>query len=472
MQRPRGKGRIWEKGEPEFDAAVLGTSFSGRDPGHRPRVLVQANDVFEVIQAVKRAERDDLKISICSGGHSWAQNHLREGGLLLDMSRLNDIEIDAGTKRARVGPGCWSVDLDTRLKKLGLFFPVAHAPDVGLGGFLLQGGFGWNSRVVGLGCENVLGLDIVLADGSLVHASAEENADLYWAARGAGPGFFGVVVRYHLRLHDRPKVTGMLVQVFRMRHLDEVFTWADRVGPEVARCVEFQLLITPKAMGIFQPGIEVFAPVLANSWREAREAVAFVRNSPLRAKASLTTPLMPVSTALMAWTASFTHFPARMRWCADNLWSNAPVEQLLPGIRKVADTLPPAPSHALWLNWYPPAQRQDMAFSVEANRYFAVYGEWRRAEDDARYANWATERMRELEPYSLGIQLADENLGRRPARFLSDANMQRLDRIRAERDPKGRFHAWMGRLPSVGLLADVERHRVGQEGCDLEQLGL
>lgn len=461
MQRPRGKGRIWEKGELGFDAVVLGTSFSGRDPGHRPRVLVQANDVFDVIQAVKRAERDDLKISICSGGHSWAQNHLREGGLLLDMSRLNGIEIDAANKQARVGPGCWSVDLDARLKQVGLFFPVAHAPDVGLGGFLLQGGFGWNSRVVGLGCENVLGLDIVLADGSLVHASAEENADLYWAARGAGPGFFGVVVRYHLRLHARPKVTGMLVQVFRMRHLEEVFTWADRVGPEVPRCVEFQLLITPKAMGIFQPGIEVFAPVLANSWQEAREAVAFVKRSPLRAKASFTTPLMPTSTTMMAWTASFTHFPAHMRWCADNIWSNAPVEQLLPGLRKVADTMPPAPSHALWLNWYPPAQRQDMAFSVEGNRYVAVYGEWRQAEDDAQYLHWATERMRELEPYSLGIQLADENLGRRPARFLTDANMQRLDRIRAERDPQGRFQAWMGRLPSAGLLADVERHRVG-----------
>lgn len=444
MQRSRTRGRTLLRGEAGFDAAVLGTSFNGRDPGTRPRVLVQANDVFDVINAVKRAVREDLRISICSGGHSWAQNHLREGGLLLDLSRIRHINIDAGAMRAVVGPGCWSVDLDTALKKQDLFFPVAHAPDVGLGGFLLQGGFGWNSRVVGMACENVLGIDVVLADGRLVHASAEENSDLYWAARGAGPGFFGVVVNYHLRLHPRPAFSGMMMQVFAARHLEEVFTWADKVGPDVPRCVEFQLLITPRALGIFRPGVEVLAPVLANSRKEASEAVDFVRRNPLRGKAAFTTPLVPISTALMAWSASYTHFPPNMHWCADNIWTDAPVEQLLPGLRRVNDTMPPAPSHALWLNWYPPATRPDMAFSLEGKRYFAVYGEWRRAEDDAKYLDWATERMQEMAPFGHGIQLADENLGRRPAQFLREENMARLQRIRAEYDPQGRFHSWRG----------------------------
>lgn len=445
MKRPTGTGRVLERGEAEFDATVLGTSFNARDPGHRPRVLVQANAVQDVVDAVRRARRENLGISICSGGHSWAQNHLRDGNLLLDLSRLNTIEIDSDTHRARVGPGCWCVDLDTQLQRHGLFFPVAHAPDVGLGGFLLQGGFGWNSRQVGLGCENVVGLDLVLADGALVHASDQDNPDLFWAARGAGPGFFAVVVRYHLKLHARPRFCGMLAQVFAMQHLEEVFGWADEVGPEVGRSVEFQLLLTPKAMGIFKPGIEVLAPVLADSWGKARAAVAFVKHSRLRRTASFTTPLIPASTALLSWAASFTHFPARMRWCADNIWTNAPIERLLPGIRHVADTLPPAPSHALWLNWYPPARRDDMAFSLEGNRYFAVYGEWKHARDDAKYADWATACMTGMSAHSLGIQLADENLGRRPARFMADANLQRLDRIRAVRDPDGRFCSWMGR---------------------------
>ena len=169
MKRPSGKGRTLERGATGFDAAVLRTSFNGSDPGVRPQVLVQANDVFDVLAAVKRARREGLRISVCSGGHSWMQNHLREGGLLLDMSRLNQIEVDVDAKVAVAGPGCWSVDLDRRLQREGLFFPIAHAVDVCLGGYLLQGGFGWNSRVLGLACENVIGIDVVTAALSLIH---------------------------------------------------------------------------------------------------------------------------------------------------------------------------------------------------------------------------------------------------------------------------------------------------------------
>lgn len=459
MKRPTGKGRVFERADEGFDAAVLGTSFSGRDPGCRPHVLVQANDVADVIAAVKRAVREDLKISICSGGHSWAQNHIRDGGMLIDMARLNAIEVDGAAMRARVGPGCWSLDLDKRLATDGLFFPVAHAPDVCLGGFLLQGGFGWASRALGMACESVIAVDVVLADGTLVHANEHENADLYWAARGAGPGFFGVVVRYHLKLHRRPRAVGMAIQIFRMEHLEDVFRWADAIGPSVPRSVEFQMLITPHTLAARGPGIEVFAPVLAPTWREAHAALAFLRQSPIRKKASLTTPLIPISTMMMSRIANRTHFPPQMRWCVDNMWTNAPIDALMPGIKRVAETLPPAPSHALWLNWYPPATRPDMAFSKEANRYFALYGEWRRAEDDAAYRDWATARMREMAPLSAGIQLADENLGRRPAWFMAQENLKRLDAIRAAYDPQGRFNAWMGR-PDGGAREPEAARRV------------
>lgn len=449
MKRPAGRGITYECGAAGFDTAVLGTSFSGRDPGVRPQVLVQANDVFDVIAAVKRARRENLKIGVCSGGHSWMQNHLRDGGMLIDMARVNKVEVDAARGIAYAGPGCWSVDLDTALKKRGLFFPIAHAVDVCLGGYLLQGGFGWNSRVLGLACENVLGIDVVTADGQLLHASESENPDLFWAARGSGPGFFGVVVRYHLKAHPRPRVTGLAMQVFRMRHLEEVFLWADRIGPEVPRAVEFQLLLTRTATGIFVPGIEIIAPVLTHSWKQAREDVSFLTRGPLRKKASFRMPLMPVSTSMLSHLAAKRIFPPNMRWSVDNMWSDAPMEQLLPGIRGIADTLPPMPSHVLMLSWHPPASRQEMAFSVEGKNYLALYGEWKHAKDDEKYANWATAHMQSMAPFSKGIQLADENLAHRPARFMSDAHMARLDAVRASYDPDGRFHSWRGRIDAV-----------------------
>ncbi|MBT8114019.1 MAG: FAD-binding oxidoreductase [Arenicella sp.] len=445
MKRPKNKGRVWERGQTGFDEAVLATSFNGRDPGHRPQVLVEANNILDVQNALARAHEEGLKVSICSGGHSWAQNHLREGGLLLSMARINQVKVDAEQKTARVGPGCWGIDLNRTLKKHGLFFPVAHAPDVAMGGFLLQGGFGWASRALGLATQSVIGLDLVLADGRLVHANETENPDLYWAARGSGPGFFAVVVCYHLKLHQRYKSVGMKVQVFKRENLDDVYRWADEIGPNVPRSVEFQMLMTPKAMGIFKPGIEVFAPVLTHSWQEAKQAVQFINDSPIRQKASFTTPLVPMSTNFMSIVANITHFPPSVRWCADNIWTNAPIDSLLPGLNNIMDSMPPAPSHSLWLNLYPPQSRPDMAYSLEADRYLAVYGEWKRAVDDAKYENWATGCMETMQQHSVGIQLADENLGKRPAPFMAAENLEKLDSLREKHDPTGLFHAWMGR---------------------------
>ena len=445
MKRPKGRGRIWTRGDAGFDKAVLATSFSASDPGYRPHVFVEANDIHDVRRALSDARANDWQVSICSGGHSWNQNHLRDDGLLLSMSRFNHIEIDVDAKLARVGPGCWGIDLDRALRKCGLFFPVGHAPDIALGGYLLQGGFGWGSRTLGLATESVVGLDLMLADGQEVFASETEHSDLYWAARGAGPGFFAVVLRYHLKLHPRPRFTGMKMQIFRRQHLDEVFRWAEEIGPSVARSVEFQMLITPKALGIFKPGIEVISPVLAQSWGEAREAVQFVNNSPIRHLASFTTPLIPLTTSVLSQIANLTHFPPNLRWCADNMWVDAPVSDLLPGLHQIADTMPPAPSHSLWLNWHPPSTRPDMAFSLETKHYLAVYGEWQKAVDDPLYQNWATEQMQNLSPFSAGIQLADENLARRPARFMRDENLTKLDAIRRQYDPDGLFRSWSGR---------------------------
>lgn len=449
MKRPRGKGRIWQRHDFGFDQAVLGTSFNGRDPGRRPHMLVEANCLADIQAALKQARERHWKVNIVSGGHSWSQNHLQQDGLLISMARINQIDIDPAARTAKVGPGCWGIDLDRALRKHRLFFPIAHAPDVALGGFLLQGGFGWGSRELGLATQSVIGLDLVLADGTELHASENENPDLFWAARGSGPGFFAVVLRYHLKLHTRHKLSAMKMQIFPREHLDEVFRWVEVAGPDVARSVEFQMLITPKAMGIFKPGIEVIAPVLAHSWKEAKDAVRFIDRSPIRHLASFTTPLVPMRTSFMSVVANVTHFPPRVRWCTDNIWTDAPIDDLLPGLNHISDTMPPAPSHSLWLNWYPPKDRPDMAFSLEANRYLAVYGEWKEAKDDHRYENWATNCMIAMQDHSAGIQLADENLGKRPARFMADSNLARLDELRAKYDPGDLFRPWMGR-PDIG----------------------
>ena len=435
---------VIERHEPGFEAAALSTLFNRLHPGRLPEVIVQPRTVPEVAAAIERARKAGLKVSVCSGGHSWSANHLREGSLLIDMSLFNTFAVDRSAMKATAGPGVGGSTLLAELCKQGLFFPAGHCKGVCIGGYLLQGGFAWNGRKLGLACESVLGLDIVTADGRLVHASETENADLYWAARGAGGGFFGVVVQFHLRLYPRPRYCGMASLVFGLRHFEEVFNWAYEVGPQVPDAVEFQLLTSRRTLTVCGPGIEAVAPVFADTKAELEAATAFLRDSPVRKKAFFRMPYVPMG---MNWMYRFamTHYPSDHHWGVDNMWTRAHIDALMPFLKGLTEELPPAPAHWLWLNWQPPVRRSNMAFSVEDRIYIALYGSWKSPADTARYQFWARDWMKKMAHLASGIQLADEGLHQRPARFLTDPNLQKMDAVRSERDPAGVFHEWHSR---------------------------
>ena len=136
---------------------------------------------------------------------------------------------------------------------------------VGLGGFLLQGGFGWNSRLWGPACVSVTSIDVVTADGELVHADATQNADLFWAARGAGPGFFGVVTRFEVELQSRPKVMMRSDYLYPIEVLDDVLAWALSVQPSLARTIECMVFVRRDILGHPGPGVLVTGPVIVDS---------------------------------------------------------------------------------------------------------------------------------------------------------------------------------------------------------------
>lgn len=435
-------GRTFRRGEDGYEQARRECSFNARLAARYPDFIVQANTVADVQAAVKAAKRDGMVIGVRSGGHSWAGNHVRDGGMLLDVSRLDDMAIDGKAMTATAGPGAGGHTLAMALAKARLFFPAGHCKGVCVGGYLLQGGFGWHSRELGPAVESVLAIDYVDADGELRHASATENADMYWAARGAGPGFFGVVTRFHLRLYPRPPVMGMKVAIYPGDKIEEVFRWAHRVGPQVPKSVELMLIMSRQVPLVQGPGIMVIAPVFANSLAQARQALAFMKTRPGGARLAL--PFLPMKQDWM-YTRTMDHYPDGYRYAVDNMWTHASIDDLMPGILRIAETLPSAPSHMLWMNWSPPKSRQDMAYSVEDDTYIALYGVWKDATEDAVIAPWAERNMAAMAQLASGMQLADENLGRRPARFMREDHLARLDGIRSLRDPAGRFHPYMGR---------------------------
>jgi FAD/FMN-containing dehydrogenase len=118
---------------------------------------------------------------------------------------------------------------------------------------------------------------------------------------------------------------------------------------------------------------------------------------------------------------------------------------LMPHLKAIAGTMPPPPAHMLWLNWQPPKRSGEMAFSMEDQVYLALYGAWKKPKQAPQYENWAADLMQSMEPLATGIQLADEGLHKRTARFVSDAHLHKLDQLRWQYDPEGLFNPWHSR---------------------------
>jgi FAD/FMN-containing dehydrogenase len=437
---------IFLRGEDGYETARRQTVWNSLLPERFPDVIIAASDVDEVVAAIRYARAHGHHVGICSRGRSWSASHLRDGGVLLDVSRLDHCSVDTDRMTARVGPGKIASIFAKELDAQGLFFPAGHCQGIGLGGYLLQGGYGWNSKVVGPACESVLGLEVITADGEKVYCDAENHPDLYWAARGSGPGFFGVVTSFTLRVHPRPAIWGTCLYMYSIDVADEVFSWGRSISPEVDDRVELQIVTCRSfpGTGLDQPGITVASPVFADSEDEATKSLAILGTCPVVDKATVALPYAP--TTLANWYAAvMTNYPEGHRYIADSMFTSASAEELLPGIRKIIETMPPHPSQFVFTGWKPSADRADMVYGLEDEIYLALYTAWRDPADDERYGDWAGSNMAAMSHLATGISLADENLGRRPAKFIADPNMARLDKVRSTYDPDGLFHTWMGR---------------------------
>jgi len=171
----------------------------------RPGAIARCADVADVQNAVRTAADLGILTAVRCGGHSLAGFGTCDGGLVIDLSRLRQVEVDATTRHAKFAGGCLLGTVDSATQRHGLVFPAGVVSHTGAGGLVLGGGTGWLTRLHGLSCDNVVGLTIVAADGSLLRASESDNAELFWALRGGG-GNFGVVTEFEVRLHPLTSV--------------------------------------------------------------------------------------------------------------------------------------------------------------------------------------------------------------------------------------------------------------------------
>src|SRR5260370_15121677 len=173
----------------------------------RPALLAHCVDVADVIAAVNFAREHQLTLAVRGGGHSGPGLGICDDGLVIDLSGMKGMRVDPSARTVRVEGGCTWGEVDHATHPFGLATPSGFISTTGVGGLTLGGGIGYLSRTLGLTIDNLLSVDMVLADGSFVTASAEDHADLFWAVRGGG-GNFGVVTSFLFQLHPISTVYG------------------------------------------------------------------------------------------------------------------------------------------------------------------------------------------------------------------------------------------------------------------------
>ena len=191
------RGQVSLPGDPGYEKArTIWNAMIDR----RPAGVVHCTTADDVAHAVHFARAQQLELSIRGAGHNIAGNAVCEGGVMIDLSAMNTVSIDADKKRAYVGPGATLADFDEVAQKHGLATPVGINSTTGISGLTLGGGFGWLTRKYGMTVDNLVSADLITAAGDKLKLSKAENPDLFWAIRGGG-GNFGVVTQYEFELH-------------------------------------------------------------------------------------------------------------------------------------------------------------------------------------------------------------------------------------------------------------------------------
>ncbi|MEV6650745.1 FAD-binding oxidoreductase [Streptomyces sp. NPDC051219] len=229
-------GEVLTSGEIGYDEARA--VFNAMIDRH-PAIIVQCETDEDVAAAVRFGRDHELPVSVRGGGHSVAGMALVDDGLVVDLRRMHAVSVDPVGRTVRVGGGATMSHLDRATEPFGLATTGGRVSTTGVGGFTLGGGTGWLDRKLGLACDNLTAVDLVTAEGERVHASEDENPELFWALHGGG-GNFGVATSLTLRLHPVAGVTVLLL------------LWQAEAGPGVLRTYrDFVESAPPEAGGGF-----------------------------------------------------------------------------------------------------------------------------------------------------------------------------------------------------------------------------
>ncbi|MFE5892484.1 FAD-binding oxidoreductase [Streptomyces sp. NPDC056462] len=408
----------------------------------RPAVIAQCVDEDDVARSVRFARDLDLNIAVRGGGHSVAGMALNDNGLVIDLRHMRAVTVDPAAEAVRVAGGATMSDLDRATQVFGLATTGGRASTTGVGGYVLGGGTGWLDRYCGLAVDNLLGVELVTADGSRVHANADENADLFWALHGGG-GNFGVATAITLKLHElpefaiamllyRPEFAPDAVRTFR----DVIESGPDEVGGGILHfTAPPEEFVPPPLVGTLVCGVLLtYAGAEQDMRKYADPLLALPHESEI------------VGAMPYADVQCMIDDPPGMRhyWSAENL-SGAPddfVDVYCADARTMP--VPTGTQHALLPQGgaiaagpreYPVPYR-DAPWAVHP------YGMWQDQADDERCVRWVRDVRANARPWSTGavyLNFIGDEGAERVVAGLGAENTRRLAELKRRHDPDNVF---------------------------------
>ncbi|MBT3140647.1 FAD-linked oxidase [Phaeobacter gallaeciensis] len=446
------RGDVVTQGSPGYDEArTIWNAMHDRQPG----LVIRALGASDIQTAVNFARDNGLLISIRSGGHQIAGHAVRDGVLMLDLSNMKSVYVDPNSRRARVEPGATLGDVDKETQVHGLAVPVGINSTTGIAGLTLGGGFGWITRKYGMTIDNLISADVVLADGSMIRASADENSDLFWAIRGGG-GNFGVISSFEFMLHPvGPEVTAGLI-VHPLEAAADLLPHYERIANTAPDELTVWVVMRKAPPLPFLPpewhgrDVLIFAACLCEETEEGRKSLTELQ--------ALGEPIVDVMgpNPFVGWEAAFDPLltpGARNYWKSHDLIS-LPVNATDLIIEAVRNT--PSPDCEIFLAHLGGAMSQVEAGTTaypQRNSHFImnVHTRWHSPDDDDICRTWARTLFDDVSPFSAGTAYVNFVPDDEPERMADvyGTNYEKLIQAKNTYDPKNLFRINHNIAPQV-----------------------
>jgi FAD/FMN-containing dehydrogenase len=441
------RGPLLRAGQPGYDEARV--IFNGMFD-RRPALIARCRGAADVMDAVRFASRHHLLTAVRGGGHSVAGASICDKGMVIDLSQMNSVVVDYKHRVARVQGGATWADVDRETQAFGLATPGGIVSHTGVAGLTLGGGIGWLRNKYGLSCDNLVSADVVTADGDVLTANADENADLFWALRGGG-GAFGVVTSFEFRLHPVGPMIAAVFSIYPMAATRDVLKqWREWVAsaPDEATS-EIATWTAPAARSlphsVHDREVVIAAGVYAGDPQEGMRVLQPLREfgAPLGEIAGE----IPYRIAQRAFDPFFPNTGEVISY-----WKSLFLDDLDDAaIEIMADRAEDrsSPSTMVFVQHLGGAVRRvrpgETAFAIR-DAAFAInfMGNWWDARETPRHVAWVRDAWNRLAPHTTGAVYLNY-LGREEpgadslARATFGANYDRLVQIKAKYDPTNLF---------------------------------